>query len=85
MRWVVIVLEDVEAGDARLLHAVARVFDGGGFEGVDRGGVDVDVDVDDEHWRDSFDNLNENIIECEANPKRSLSADAIGLVAVAVV
>jgi len=46
---VVIVLEDVEAGDARLLHAGGRVGDGGGFEGVDMGGVDVDVDVDDEH------------------------------------
>ena len=46
---VVVVLKDVEADDARFLHAGGRVGDGGGFEGVDGGGVDVDVDVDDEH------------------------------------
>ena len=46
---VVVVLEDVEAGDARLLHAGGRVGEGGGFEGVDVGWIDVDVNVDDEH------------------------------------
>jgi hypothetical protein len=44
-----VVLKDVEAGDARLLHAGGRIGEGGGFEGVDVGGIDVDVDVDDEH------------------------------------
>lgn len=44
-----VVLKDVEAGDAGLLHAGGRIGDGGGFEGVDVGGIDVDVDVDDEH------------------------------------
>lgn len=44
-----VVLEDVEAGDAGFEDAVGRVFDRGGLEGIDVGGVDVDVDVDDEH------------------------------------
>ena len=42
-------LDNGEAGDAGLLHAVARVFDGGGFEGFNLIGLDVDGDVDDEH------------------------------------
>ena len=46
---VVLLLEHVEPGDARLLQAVPRVLDAGGLEGLDPVGLHLDVDVDDQH------------------------------------
>src|ERR1041385_5489431 len=42
-------LDHVEADDARLLQAVARVFDGGCAEGLDGIRLDVDVYVNNQH------------------------------------
>jgi NADH:ubiquinone oxidoreductase subunit F (NADH-binding) len=44
-----LILEHVEAGNARLLHAVAGIGYGGGLEGFEIFGSDVDMDVDDQH------------------------------------
>lgn len=48
-RRVVLLLDDVEAGDAGFLDAVAGVVERGGLEGCDAISLHVDVDVDDEH------------------------------------
>jgi hypothetical protein len=48
-RRVVVLLDDVEAHDAGLLHAVARILERRGGEGVHGIGLHVDEDVDDEH------------------------------------
>jgi hypothetical protein len=49
-------LEDVEANDAGLVHAVAGVLEDCGPEGVCQTGLHLDVDMDDDHggglpWR----------------------------------
>jgi hypothetical protein len=46
---VVLMLEEVEAGAAGFLGAVAGVFDGGGAEGFEVFGFDLNVDLEDEH------------------------------------
>ncbi len=45
----VVLLEDVEPGDAWFLEAGLGVFEGGGEEGVDGFGLHLDVDLDDKH------------------------------------
>ena len=50
-RWVVALLEHVEARDARLLDGVARVLKRGRLEGFDLVGFDVGKNVDDVHGR----------------------------------
>lgn len=46
---IVLLLNDVKAGDAWLLDAVAGVFNSGSFEGIDLVGFDVDKNVYDIH------------------------------------
>jgi len=48
-RRVAVLLHDIEAYDARFLHAVARVLERGGPESVDGVGLYVNEDVDDDH------------------------------------
>ena len=48
-RRVILLLDHIEADDARLLHAMLRVIERSSFEGLDSVGLDMDEDVDDEH------------------------------------
>ena len=45
----IVLLEEVEAGDAGLMQAGAGVGDGGVFERLDVFGLDGDMDMNDEH------------------------------------
>jgi hypothetical protein len=47
--WVVLLLTDIKTGDPRLLHAGLGIGERGGFKGVDELGLNLDVDVNDEH------------------------------------
>jgi hypothetical protein len=48
-RWVILLLQDVEADAARFLYTAARIFFGGLKEGVEELRLDVDEDLEDEH------------------------------------
>lgn len=49
VRRIVRLLQHIEACDARLLYAIARVVERGGEKGVDVFGEDVDEDLDGQH------------------------------------
>src|SRR4051794_32448844 len=48
-RRIVTLLQHIEARDSRLAYAVAGIFDGGFAESVNKLGLHVDMNVDDEH------------------------------------
>ena len=49
VRRIILLLQDVEADDTRLLDAVPGILEGGGPEVGEGLGLHLDVDVDDEH------------------------------------
>ena len=48
-RGLILLLNDVESGDAWFLHALLGVFDCGMAKSLDRSGLHVDMDMNDEH------------------------------------